>query len=243
MKNIIWVLIPAIAVLNYSCKHELPFPVEEVVVPTNNGNGGNSGNGGNTDNPADTIVCFESEILPLFQSSCASSGCHDATSHVEGLRLYTYNNIRQKIVPFQPTQGDIMEAILSNNSNNIMPPPPHSPMSSSQIALIQQWINQGANNTTNCNTSTCDSLAFRYSTDIAPIMSTFCNGCHSGNFPSSGIVTSTYAGLSTTISNGSLLGSLEHLVPYSAMPKNANQLSICNRTKIRKWIQAGAINN
>lgn len=226
--------------MNYSCKHELPILDTEVVVPNNNENNGNNGNNGN---PADTIVCFESEILPLFQSSCASTGCHNEVSHVEGLRLYTYNNIRQDIVPFQPSQGDIMEAILDNNPNDVMPPPPHNPLSASQISLIQQWINQGANNTTNCSSGACDSTSFRYSADIAPIMATFCNGCHSGSFPSAGIVTSTHSGLFAAISGGSLLGSINHSTSYAAMPKNAAQLDLCNRTKIVNWVQAGALNN
>jgi hypothetical protein len=237
-------VLPALLSIAFaSCKHELPFPntPEETNPTTNNGNGNN---GGNTNpDPADTIVCFESEILPIFQSSCASTGCHDAITHEEGLRLYTYNNIRQDIVPNDPTNGDIMEAILDNDPDKIMPPPPHAPLSQSQIALIQQWIMQGANNTTNCDPSSCDSTAFRYSADIAPIMSTHCNGCHSGAFPSGGIVTSTHSGLSATISSGSLLGSIEHTYPYSAMPKNAAQLDLCKRTKIRKWAEVGAQNN
>jgi len=136
-----------------------------------------------------------------------------------------------------------MEAILSNNPNNIMPPAPHSPMNASQIALIQQWINQGANNTTNCNFGACDSTTFRYSADIAPIMLTFCNGCHSGAFPSAGINTSTHSGLATTIFGGYLLGSVNHISPYSSMPKNDGKLDICKLTIIRKWIEAGAQNN
>jgi hypothetical protein len=116
-------------------------------------------------------------------------------------------------------------------------------MNAIQIALIQQWINQGANNTTNCNFGACDSTEFRYSADIAPIMLTFCNGCHSGAFPSAGIITSTHSGLATTISGGSLLGSVNHITPYSAMPQNAAKLDLCNLTKIRNWVQAGALNN
>ena len=45
-------------------------------------------------------VCFQSEILPLFQSNCAKSGCHDATTHTKELILDSYVNIiRRDIVP------------------------------------------------------------------------------------------------------------------------------------------------
>lgn len=237
--NLRTLVLPAMLLLAASaCKHELP-----IIEPDSNQNNTGNNGGNNNNNPTDTIVCFESEILPIFQSSCASTGCHDAITHEEGLRLYTYENIRQDIVPNNPSDGDLMEAILDNDPDKIMPPPPHAPLSQSQIALIQQWIMQGATNTTNCNPASCDSTAFRYSADIAPIMSTHCNGCHSGSFPSGGIVTSTHAGLSATISSGSLLGSINHTNPYSAMPKNAAQLDLCKRTKIQKWVAAGAPNN
>jgi hypothetical protein len=250
-------IISLLSIIGFSsCKHELIYP-DNADNTNNNGNnngggnngggnngGGNNGGGNNGgETPEDTIVCFETEILPLFQSSCAMSGCHDAITHEEGIRLYTYSGIMQEIVPFQPTEGDIMESITDNDPDKIMPPPPHSPLSSTQIALIEQWIMQGAQNTTDCAGSACDSTAFAYSADIVPIMSTFCNGCHSGNFPSAGIVTSTHAGLSAIATSGSLLGSIEHVSSYSAMPKNAAMLDICNRTKIKKWILAGAPNN
>jgi hypothetical protein len=229
-------LLPAIvSIAIVSCKHELPFPDSAV----NNGNSGEV----NNPNPGSTTICFESEILPIFQGSCAVIGCHDAITHEEGLRLYTYNNIRQEIDPSDPTDGDIMEAILDNDPDKIMPPPPHAPLSQSQIALLQLWITQGANNTTNCNSTSCDSTAYRYSVDIAPIMSTHCNGCHSGSFPSGGIGTSTHAGLSSAAASGALLGAINHVGTYSTMPKNAAQLDLCKRTKIGKWVQAGALNN
>ena len=50
-----------------ACKHT---PPEQVVPPPVSGGGG-----GGTGN---TTVCFETEILPIFQSNCAKSGCHDA---------------------------------------------------------------------------------------------------------------------------------------------------------------------
>jgi len=228
-----------------SCKHEI-FYDEDSQNPTGNNNNNNNNNNNDTtgnNQPLDTMICFESQILPLFQSNCAMTGCHNSQSHVEGIRLYSYATIIQEIVPNQPTEGDVMESILEDDPDKIMPPPPHAPLNQDQIALIQQWINQGAQNTTNCTPVGCDSTAFTYSSDIAPIMSTYCNGCHSGNFPSAGINTSTHAGLQTSVSNGSLVGSVNHVSSYSAMPKNATMLDICKRTKIRKWVQAGAPNN
>ncbi len=228
-------LMIAILAFNSGCKHELFYPEDNTPIDT-------TGNDTIINPPEDTLICFESQILPLFVSNCAMTGCHDAITHVEGFHLYDYAHIIQDIVPFQPTEGDIIKFILENDPDKIMPPPPNNPLTASQIALIQQWINQGAQNTTNC-ASSCDTTAFLFSADIAPILSTFCNGCHSGPFPDAGINTSTYAGVQIIVQDGSLLGSIEHNANFVAMPKNTAQMNACNISKIRKWIQAGALNN
>ena len=227
-------LVALSCIFSPSCKHELVYP------DTNNNPTDTTGNPIDTTTPppVDTIVCFESEILPLFVSNCAMSGCHDALTQAEEIQLTSYGTIRPEVSPFHPNSGDVMESILDGS----MPPNPYSNLTSSQITLIQQWINQGAQNTTNC-ANTCDSTAFKYAADIAPIMSTFCNGCHGGSFPSAGINTSTWAGLQTTAGNGHLLGSVQHASGFSAMPKGTAMMDECNITKIRNWIQAGALNN
>jgi hypothetical protein len=222
-------LISTFVLIILSCKHELDY-LEKTTNPIDT----------TTPPPVDTLVCFESEVLPLFVSNCAMSDCHDAITHEEGLRLYTYSGIVSNISAFHPTSGLIMQSILG--TIDIMPPQPYSSLSSSQITLIQQWINQGAQNTTNC-ANTCDSTAFNYSADIAPIMSTFCNGCHGGNSPSAGINTSSWAGLQPIANNDSLIGSIQHDSGFSPMPKGSAKMNACNITKIRKWIQAGALNN
>ena len=89
----------------------------------------------------------------------------------------------------------------------------------------------------------CDSTKFKYTTDIAPIMLDFCNVCHGESSPQAGINTSTWSGLQTIVSDGSLLGSVQHAGSYSPMPKSQAKLNACNISKIRKWIEAGAPNN
>ena len=227
-------LVALSCIFSPSCKHELDYPDVNPNPTDTTGNPIDT----TTPPPLDTMVCFESEILPLFVSNCAMSGCHDALTQAEEIQLTSYGTIRPEVSPFHPNSGDVMESILDGS----MPPNPYSNLTSSQITLIQQWINQGAQNTTNC-ANTCDSTAFKYAADIAPIMSTFCNGCHGGSFPSAGINTSTWSGLQASVTNGSLLGSVQHASGFSAMPKGTAKMDECNITKIRKWIQAGAINN
>ena len=220
-------LISTFVLFILSCKHELDY-LEKTTNPIDT----------TTPPPIDSLVCFESQILPLFVSNCAMSGCHDADSPEENIQLTDYTHIRQEIIPYQPSSEDVMESILDGS----MPPSPNSNLTSSQISLIQQWIKQGAQNTTNC-ANTCDSTAFNYAADIAPIMSIFCNGCHGGNSPSAGINTSSWAGLQPIANNDSLIGSIQHDSGFSPMPKGSAKMNACNITKIRKWIQAGALNN
>ena len=220
-------MISTFVLIILSCKHELDY-LEKTTNPIDT----------TTPPPIDSLVCFESQILPLFVSNCAMSGCHDAITQEKNIQLTDYTNIMEEIVPYAASSGDVMESILDGS----MPPSPNANLTSSQIALIQQWINQGAQNTTNC-ANICDSTSFTYSADIAPIMSTFCNGCHGGNSPSDGIITSSWASLQAIVNDGRLLGSIQHASGFSPMPKGSAMMNICNITKIRKWIQAGALNN
>jgi hypothetical protein len=218
------------------CKHDLQMAITEL-------NGGSDTTIINPPPPVDTMICFESQILPLFISSCAKSGCHDAISAEKDYILTSYQAIMEEIVPFNPNNSKFLEVmLLPASENDAMPPLPDARITAEQIALITQWINQGAQNTTNC-ANTCDTTLFKYTADIKPIVSTYCNGCHQGTSPSAGINTSTYAGISAIVANGKLVGSVDHLVGYSGMPKSQPLMDNCLRTKIRKWALAGGPNN
>lgn len=193
-------------------------------------------------------VCFESEILPIFQSSCAKSGCHDAGSAAEGYILDSYQNImntgdKDGIVPFNADKSEIIESILENDPDKQMPPPGSPGLTTEQINRLIAWVNEGAPNTVGCNSSVCDSTSFQYAAHVKPIIDSYCTGCHSGAEPSAGIDVSNHAGLAAIAGNGSLLGSINHTGSFSAMPQNSAQLDLCSRTVIAKWVQAGALDN
>ena len=68
----------------------------------------------NINNAKAEPVCFEAEVLPIFQSSCAKSGCHDVTTHEEGYVLDSYQHIMKKgIKPGEPFDSELFEVILS----------------------------------------------------------------------------------------------------------------------------------
>ncbi len=222
-------LVAAMAVLFFACQHQVASPG----IP--NGGGGNdttSSGGGIT---ADSLVCFEGDVLPIFVSSCAIGGCHDSKSKAEGYVLDNFENITKRgIKPGDPGGSEIYRQIASGEM------PPGGGLSSTQVNLISRWIKEGAKNTTNCNS--CDSSVFTYSAAISVIMSTNCTGCHSGSNASGGINLSTYSGIKTVADNGHLVGALTQAPGFIAMPPGG-MLSDCNISQIEKWVAAGAPNN
>ena len=74
---ILTLLIIALTLIN-ACKHEIPQSAPGSPTPVPGGTNG---------------VCFQNQILPLFQSNCAKSGCHDAASQLDGYVFDSYANI------------------------------------------------------------------------------------------------------------------------------------------------------
>jgi len=184
-------------------------------------------------------VCFESSVLPIFISSCARSGCHDATTREEGYVLDSYANIIKKgIKPGDANDSKIYEVLFESGDDAM---PPDGPLTKAQKDSIAAWINQGAKNTTNCNCS-CDPTQFTYAAIIQPIINNQCVGCHKPGSLSGNVDLSTYSGVKVQASNGKLVGSVSHTVGYAAMPKGA-KLSDCQIIQIKNWVDAGALNN
>jgi hypothetical protein len=226
-KIIVFLFIISAAVFSMNaCKHQ---PVDEITIPPP------------VSGPT-TGVCFESEILPLLQSNCAKSGCHDAISRQDGYVLDSYANIYKKgIVPGNATNSKIYK-VLFETGNDKMPPAGNPDLTDAQKALIGRWINEGAKNTINCNVS-CDSNQFKYAANVSVIMSTYCTGCHGGANPSANINLSFYNGVRQMAISGRLVGAVSHAPGYSAMPKSGGKLSECQIAQIRKWVNSGAPNN
>jgi cytochrome c553 len=217
-------------ILIWGCTHEAPVP--------------DPGGGNPTDPgiPNPTQICFEADVLPIFQSYCAKSGCHDAVTHEEGYILDSYTNIMKKgVVPGNAVNSSLYKVLFASGEDR-MPPVGSAQLTDAQKATIGIWINQGAKNTTNCGTA-CDVNAFAYNANIKPIMNTYCVGCHSSVNPSKGIDLSSYTGVKTAGLNGTLYGSVSRATGFVAMPQGAAKLSDCQITIIQKWVAAGAPNN
>lgn len=239
MRKLFVLSVLASVVVLYACKHEVLNPGGSTGT---GGNGGTGTGGTNTD-----IVCFEKDILPIFQTSCArnNEACHSATHKQDGYVLDSYQNIMKKgIVPGKPNQSDIYESITETRADKWMPR--NSPkLLQSQIDLIKKWIEQGAQNTTNCGTA-CDTAVFTFSGAVKPILDRQCISCHTGATGYNGVDLSTWAGVKASVENGKLMPSILHTGPFKmpkTVPDGQRKLTECEIKQIQKWIAAGKQNN
>jgi mono/diheme cytochrome c family protein len=212
--------------LLYGCVHD-PFPAVAPPVEVNPEGGGYGG-----PDCKYIGVCFESSVLPIFQSSCAKSGCHDAATTTD-YNLTTYENI------IQAGPSKMLKA-TGLTDEDIMPPPPNIALTKAQRDSIAKWINEGAKNTVKCDCS-CDTTKFTYTATINPLMSTYCVSCHNPNYVGGGVLLNTYEGVQAVALNGKLMPSIKHTGPFP-MPKGG-KLSDCQITQISKWVAGGALKN
>ena len=82
-----------------------------------------------------------------------------------------------------------------------------------------------------------------YTQHVVPVLRQYCYNCHSGNFPSGGIIMGAYAADKAIAQNGKLYGSINHSSGYKPMPEGMSKLNSCQILAIRKWIDAGLLNN
>lgn len=230
-------LLALVAVLSNSCKHE-PW------VPQNF-----------NPSPDDTVttssscspdtVYFQNEVLPIFASSCAMSGCHDANTAEDGVILDSYFNILSTgdVDPGDPNGSKVFE-VLYETGEDMMPP------TSSGVTLTQEqrdaiytWILQGAQNNA-CEEASCDTVNVSYSNDVRPIFELHCLGCHTGQALSGGgIPFDNYSQVATYANSGALIGAITHQAGFSAMPQGQAMISDCKIATIRNWINEGTQDN
>lgn len=108
--------------------------------PNSNNNGGN------------TTISYATAILPILNANCAA--CHgtsggwsvsDLTNAVNNRNLMNFRGASgdRLITPNNLAQSEIYDRITDDNPSRRMPP--SGTLSTQQISLIRDWINQGAN--------------------------------------------------------------------------------------------------
>lgn len=216
-----------------SCKHEpdddiIPVVTDPTVVTT-------------ADTCSLDTVYFVNDILPIIQSNCAQSGCHDAASRQDGVLLTDYDNIVNtgKIKKGKAEDSDLYEVLVETDPDKVMPPPPAS-LTPEQKNAIKIWINQGAKN--NKCENKCDTSNVTFSVNVWPILNATCKGCHSGSGASGGVKITNYDQVKSLVDDGSLQSVLGRKGPKKPMPP-AGPLEKCASDQIRIWIAEGAKNN
>ena len=222
-----------------ACTHK---PQISLSVTPNDTTKNNNNNNPDSTTIADTSVCFERDVLPIFLSSCAKSGCHNGTNSDDDYNLTNYAGIVSNgIVPYHSSSSELYTKCVSGK----MPQPPTPKLDSTQLSLIRRWIDMGAHNDTNCPVI-CDTTKYTYTNAVVPILKNNCYACHAAAPAASsggGIVLDNYNSVLVQAQNGKLLGDLQHSTGFNYMPLGGSKLSDCKITQIRKWIQAGALNN
>lgn len=98
-----------------------------------------------TEAASSTGVSFANDVYPIFQASCVE--CHGVKSTKEGLDMLTYENLmigsRQGpvLVPGNASESLLVQLIVNGEMPNR-----GALLTSDQIQIITDWINQGALN-------------------------------------------------------------------------------------------------
>jgi Na+-translocating ferredoxin:NAD+ oxidoreductase RNF subunit RnfB len=240
MKKISLLVVLALVIV-FGCRHH---PDDTPITTNTTGGGTNTGGGDTTHvvtNPhpcSPDTVYFTNTILPLIISNCAMSGCHDAATHAEGVRLYDYTHIMNYVVAGNASQSNLYGILF----NGMPPANAGGSLSTAQINEIATWINQGALN--NSCIADCDPNAtITFSGILWPIVQANCTGCHSGSSPGGGISLTNYTTVHQSITAGSFMNSLHGSNGAIIMPQGTSGLPSCQIDQFQAWLDAGAPNN
>jgi hypothetical protein len=218
--------------LALGCKHDIPTIPEDA---TPKGEDTLT-----TDSLCDPMeVFFVNDIQPILSSSCALSGCHNATSKPKGLDLTTYDGLwnaddNDIVVAGDPSKSELYDALEDGKM-----PPSGPALSSSDQQLIFDWISQGAKNN-ECHD--CDTSQYGFQAEILPIIEKNCLSCHNGPSGNKGIDLSAHSTISPHVSSDLLRKVIVGEAGVSQMPPSGN-LSACDKDKLLNWINAGGPND
>ena len=144
------------------------------------------------------IADYSSDIQPIFDSNCTS--CHGYPNQYGDLVLFSYDDLMNSgtVVPGDASSSSLYDRITREESENGDMPPTGS-LSDEEIALIEAWINNGANETDTAVSGCTDPNAITCDDEIDPVYFPECATC------SDGIVCDNYYNPEATQDNGSCM--------------------------------------
>ena len=185
----------------------------------------------------DTIY-FKRDLLPVLTSSCARSGCHDQTTQADGVLLTSYESVMETgdVRPGRPDDSDLYEVLVEDDLDKRMPPPPNPPLSQDLIQMFFTWIMQGAQDL-ECIDTACNLENVTFSGTVFPNLQQYgCTSCHTGSSPSGGVLLADYQSVKNIAESGRLMGAINRLPGYAAMPPTGDAMPDCPVDQIQKWI-------
>jgi uncharacterized membrane protein len=212
---------------------------------------------------ADTLdpVCFQRDVLPVFQNSCAISGCHSQGGGRGGYDFSGYTSIMKAITPFDAQKSKAYQSITGKAFVQLMPP--NGVVSENDRILIRVWIDQGAKNTTCSSTAAIPDTSTNvnkpptnvvvgkqvcFQQDLLPVLVSSCaiSGCHDQTTHRDGYNISSYA---TVMTNLVVAGSPNSSRLYTSVknnsmpPKPYSSLTQAVKDSLFNWIKNGARND
>jgi hypothetical protein len=185
----------------------------------------------------DTVPCFQTQVLPFFKSSCASSGCHNSTSKAGGYVLDNFQNITSKGMVSGNADGSrIYQVLVDVDGKKRMPK--NSTLSIEQISMIKTWIRKGFPDDPYCNPDNCDSINVTYATKMKSFFDGNCISCHRpfAVFPDMTAIDTLHSWI-TSDSLNLWIFEIKTLVDSAHM---GIVLTPCEKAQIRRWLATGS---
>jgi hypothetical protein len=106
------------------------------------------------DGGLETPSVYVRDIQPIFNASCATSGCHASSSATSGIKMSSYSevmasvgNVLGKLVVTNDASNSSIVKVIEGTTNSVARMPfGGSALSSADITKIKDWINDGAKN-------------------------------------------------------------------------------------------------
>ncbi len=91
----------------------------------------------------ETKIDFGRDVRPILNEHCLA--CHGGVKQAADVSFIHRDAALAVIEPGNPEDSILIERVRSEDESEVMPPPEHGlPLNSEQIALLEQWIQQGA---------------------------------------------------------------------------------------------------
>jgi hypothetical protein len=94
-------------------------------------------------------VSFSNDIIPIFTTNCAMSGCHEGSSPGGNLNLSAvsaYSQLSKKGSGYINVSNPTYSVLYSSLVSGSPPMPPSGSISSCDLQLIKNWMSQGGKN-------------------------------------------------------------------------------------------------